>query len=265
MGNRQESLDVGEIRRILKLVNQLHTMPPGGDGRRRTLLDGLCDLVGADAGESALVEVKGDALRVQSSVRGCSERRRGLIVRRLGGRELADPAVERLIGMLGCRGTLRMVTHTRRDLLADRAWYQSRFTEEVRQRAGFDDAVYSARVLTPGLVAVLCLARQRCARRPMGSRECRITHLFHSEGGWVYDTSTAIGPAGLTPRQRECLACLLVGKSEKQIASDMKLSPHTVHVHVKAVYRELEVSTRAELMAQFMAKAARSASVGAPG
>src|SRR5688572_7268620 len=42
---------------------------------------------------------------------------------------------------------------------------------------------------------------------------------------------------GLAPRVRETLECLLAGDSEKQIAARMGLSPHTVHVYVKRLYR----------------------------
>jgi len=51
----------------------------------------------------------------------------------------------------------------------------------------------------------------------------------------------------LSNRQREVLGLLIRGKSEKDIAVTMQLSPHTVHVHVKAIYKRLFVRSRAEL------------------
>jgi DNA-binding CsgD family transcriptional regulator len=61
----------------------------------------------------------------------------------------------------------------------------------------------------------------------------------------------AAGPAGreLSPRQQQTLLYLLDGNSEKQVARRMKLSQHTVHVYVKALYRRFGVSSRAELLA----------------
>jgi DNA-binding CsgD family transcriptional regulator len=39
------------------------------------------------------------------------------------------------------------------------------------------------------------------------------------------------------------------GASEKQAAAALCLSYHTIHTHVKQIYRQLRVRSRAELMA----------------
>lgn len=51
---------------------------------------------------------------------------------------------------------------------------------------------------------------------------------------------------------RRVCAALMTGRSEKQIAADLKLSPHTVHSHVKALYKWFRVHSRAELMAKLL-------------
>jgi DNA-binding CsgD family transcriptional regulator len=56
----------------------------------------------------------------------------------------------------------------------------------------------------------------------------------------------------LPPRPRETLRRLLAGDSEKQIARRMGVSPHTVHVYVKHIYRHYRVSSRGELLARFV-------------
>jgi DNA-binding NarL/FixJ family response regulator len=56
--------------------------------------------------------------------------------------------------------------------------------------------------------------------------------------------------AGLSPRLRDTLQLLLAGDSEKEVAGKLRLSPHTVHIHVKSLYKRLNVCTRAELMAK---------------
>jgi DNA-binding NarL/FixJ family response regulator len=53
----------------------------------------------------------------------------------------------------------------------------------------------------------------------------------------------------LSPRMRQTLDRLLAGDSEKEIAARLELSPHTVHVYVKSLYRRLGVSSRGELFA----------------
>jgi DNA-binding NarL/FixJ family response regulator len=56
----------------------------------------------------------------------------------------------------------------------------------------------------------------------------------------------------LSPRMQQTLQRLLVGDSEKQIAHQLGLSRHTVHVYVKALYRGFGVSSRGELLACFV-------------
>ena len=45
---------------------------------------------------------------------------------------------------------------------------------------------------------------------------------------------------------------LLAGDSEKQVAAKLGLSRHTIHVYVKQLYKHYEVSSRAELLAQWV-------------
>jgi DNA-binding NarL/FixJ family response regulator len=52
--------------------------------------------------------------------------------------------------------------------------------------------------------------------------------------------------ANLTPRQKEVLECIRIGKCNKEIARDLDLSLSTVKVHCMAIYRELGVSSRTQ-------------------
>ena len=56
----------------------------------------------------------------------------------------------------------------------------------------------------------------------------------------------------LSPRMRQTLERLLAGDSEKEIAARLGLSPHTVHVYVKTLYRRFGVCSRGELFARFI-------------
>jgi DNA-binding NarL/FixJ family response regulator len=57
-----------------------------------------------------------------------------------------------------------------------------------------------------------------------------------------------VGRKHMSPRVAETLACLLEGLSEKEVATKLRLSPHTVHVYVRQFYKIFGVSSRAELM-----------------
>ena len=55
--------------------------------------------------------------------------------------------------------------------------------------------------------------------------------------------------SSLSPRLAQTVIFVLEGQSEKEIASQLGVSPHTVHVYMKNLYRHFQVSTRTELMA----------------
>ncbi|EIV94793.1 LuxR family transcriptional regulator [Frankia sp. QA3] len=54
--------------------------------------------------------------------------------------------------------------------------------------------------------------------------------------------------AGLTPREREIALVAVGGKTSRQIAYDLRLSPRTVDAHLTRIYRKLGVSSRVALV-----------------
>ena len=69
----------------------------------------------------------------------------------------------------------------------------------------------------------------------------------------VFEQRAKVDPRDdLSPRLLETLQGLLAGHSEKQLAADMGLSPHTIHDYVKALYRRFGVASRAELLARVL-------------
>lgn len=58
----------------------------------------------------------------------------------------------------------------------------------------------------------------------------------------------------LTPRQRDVLGRLLLGRSMSQIAAELGISEHTANDHRKAIYRRTGVSSRSELAALLQAE-----------
>jgi two-component system nitrate/nitrite response regulator NarL len=55
----------------------------------------------------------------------------------------------------------------------------------------------------------------------------------------------------LTPRQREVVALLARGDSNKDIAAKLRCTPRTAEVHVAAVLTKARVETRGQLIARF--------------
>jgi DNA-binding NarL/FixJ family response regulator len=54
-------------------------------------------------------------------------------------------------------------------------------------------------------------------------------------------------PAGLTERELEILRRLAAGRTEREIAAELVISPSTVHTHTVHIYAKCAVSTRAGL------------------
>jgi DNA-binding CsgD family transcriptional regulator len=61
-------------------------------------------------------------------------------------------------------------------------------------------------------------------------------------------------PAGepLSRRERQTLELLLTGHAEKQIAAQLSISRHMVHVYVKSLYKRFDVNSRGELLARWV-------------
>jgi DNA-binding NarL/FixJ family response regulator len=85
------------------------------------------------------------------------------------------------------------------------------------------------------------------------ARETALLHAIHHALMPELADERALSLQFLSPRKREVLGELLTGKSEKEIGMQLSISPHTVHVHVKALYKRYGVSSRAELMSRSLA------------
>jgi pSer/pThr/pTyr-binding forkhead associated (FHA) protein len=82
--------------------------------------------------------------------------------------------------------------------------------------------------------------------------EKEIETLDADHGGEPSLGSTISYDLPLSAAQRRVFDLLLAGLSEKQAAARLKVSRHTVHTHVRQIYRVLGVRSRAELLARFV-------------
>jgi DNA-binding CsgD family transcriptional regulator len=97
---------------------------------------------------------------------------------------------------------------------------------------------------------------------PFGPREVALLKLLHDEVaplvGVRLATEDQVCRDGLSRRLRETLSLLLEGRSEKQVASELKLGARTVHDYVTMLYEHFRVSSRAELLAYFIRRSPAS-------
>ena len=60
-------------------------------------------------------------------------------------------------------------------------------------------------------------------------------------------SSALKGPDSLTPSERRVADLAASGRTNKEIAQELYVTPKTVEVHLSAAYRKLEISSRREL------------------
>lgn len=66
-----------------------------------------------------------------------------------------------------------------------------------------------------------------------------------AQGMSVFEHEDAVAPRSeLSSREREVLALLTAGATNREIASRLQLSPHTIKEYTSALYRKLEVRNR---------------------
>jgi non-specific serine/threonine protein kinase len=97
------------------------------------------------------------------------------------------------------------------------------------------------------------LAHLAVAGTPGTSQEARRRALHEALAVLADDVSRAENPSGspfgLTPREREVLALLARGLTDKEIAAALQIARHTAANHVASVRRKLGVPTRAAAVA----------------
>ena len=59
--------------------------------------------------------------------------------------------------------------------------------------------------------------------------------------------ATADGEGGLTAREREIAALIAAGRTNREVAEQLVLSPRTIEAHLRNIYGKLGVRSRVEL------------------
>ncbi len=267
------SLRLEDVKKVLRSVRALYDRraDPGLVGT--FALQAACRLAGAEAGmacQSPIPLEYPPRLKGSSVSLGWTPSQSALWLAASSAPALETNPTNRAVRPLRSKA----FTVARRDLARDAVWYRSRYLDEHLRPIGVDDHVVST-CPVPGRSTISALALYRpWGARPFSDREVAMVQLFHEELSWVLARSErdAVEPdmaldgscARLPPRQRETLAALLQGASEKEIAERLAISPHTVHGYVKTIHRELGVRSRGELLSMFISSrhASRSAHAG---
>ncbi len=145
-----------------------------------------------------------------------------------------NPAAERLLGDVRGRHFTSVVA------AEDRGRARELFTRKVLGTSATDST--GVLVATDGTRLTLEISSV-----PLMGGE-RVVGVFGLLAGPIDDDPPTPNPH-LTPRQAEVLRLLEQGRSTKQIASELHLSPETVRNHVRHLFRALGVNSRLEAVA----------------
>lgn len=246
MGKSQR-LRVGDLRAIYRLTGECRELGDDPTTWRRHLLGGVRRLFDAAVGLGGEGTVRHPRFFIYESEIPAE---RSIYVASVLAGELSDsPMVSRFPPP-----SSGPMTRRREQNIPDGEWYRSGEFNEHFRRDEIDGGLMSVYPLSDDNLDVMTV--HTWLGRKLGRRQSRLARLLHGEVGPLVGGALAgasePGFADLSPRMRQTLGCLLEGDGEKQVAARLGLSRETVHVYVKALYRHFRVSSRAELLAQFL-------------
>jgi len=244
-----------DVQAILRLVGGAAELWYEPALQRQFTLDSLCKLLSAKVGVCFAygdVLLGGTAPCTQVTTVGLDAAGQLLFEEFLRSGAPKDPVMEVLHTIPG-----RVITLCRRDAIADADWYKSEHYKQVRKPLGLGPTMY-IKIVAPSIEreTIVILCREEGAE-PFTERCAYLVDLCLSEMAWPFTPDMSYTDPtvdNLQPRLKKVMKFLLEGDSEKQVAFKLGLSPHTVHEYVKNLYAELGVSSRGELLAQYVGK-----------
>ena len=221
--------DAGELQQMLRLANDLHGRRPGE--RLEAALRGIAELAAADA----VAAWSGPAERLTEV---------GVFAIPPNGVPQASLLPKGVGLLIGRRPTLSPVVRLHTNPISRQ--------HEIRSVCGGPDG--------PSLLVL------RRYGHPFDQRQRSIVHLLHPQLEWALrpfvsengdgqsrnNRSIDWRPGPLSPKHKPVLKLLLAGHTEKQMADELAINPHTVHSRVKQIYRHFNVGSRAQLLAKFV-------------
>lgn len=254
-----------DVSRVVGLVREVCDLWDEPQAWRACLLQGACSLLdgnvgmmiaddnpGGEAfGRPFLISVVGVPPRLLAAVTHA--------ISKFESRGYEECAQDLIPGIAMLHTTLNRqgwVTAARDQLTSPRDYHPAQSYMNFRRELGCDDYVISIRIVdVPRRPEAISIDRPDGAPG-FGEREVELLRLLHDEItpliGVRLATEEQLCRDGLSKRLNETLTLLLKGRSEKEVASVLKISPRTVHDYVTMLYEHFHVSSRAELLAYFI-------------
>jgi DNA-binding CsgD family transcriptional regulator len=243
-----------QFKDILSLINELHMLPDDLSRRRDRLLD-ACGWIFKSS--LAMLAIVGE------SESGCSVRALGVSGDR---NQLRQEQITALFGVdCGILARLRATSHhinaaTWHQLQNDPSWRESDRMRLVLGASLTGDGLWCTYepAEQPAEFVAIALFRADADAMPFTARDARLLETLVEGLQWMFEPSFQLRPVldgmnrgnVLAPRLQRLLDCLMMGKTEKQAARELRLTRNTVHTYVRELYRVLEVTSRGELFAK---------------
>jgi DNA-binding CsgD family transcriptional regulator len=113
------------------------------------------------------------------------------------------------------------------------------------ERTFYEQAMATARAGLEERVFAAAWAAGQALRIDEAVAEALTAPATAGEGAAVPPRSATVGGFGLTGRELEVLCLVVAGRTDKEIAEDLFISPRTAQGHVGSIYTKLGVNSRA--------------------
>ena len=248
------SLEENEIRAIVRLISRVVANPGNHAAKKRFLMDGLCDLIGANAWAWTLsCQRDPDKPQIYTSFLNGGFSEEGL-VKVL--QAIEHPDMVQIAAKFFSEIQKRQCHLTRlRYQITNKKRFESSGAHLAWKAANVGPTILSLRPLDGRSASVIGLYRHY-NKEEFTAREARIAHVVVSEVPWLHEQGWPDDRGEKVPmlskRQRLTLNLLIQGQSRKHIADNMNISVNTVQEYTKNIYRRFKVNSQAELMHRFL-------------
>jgi DNA-binding CsgD family transcriptional regulator len=144
----------------------------------------------------------------------------------------------------------------RSDLVGRREYRRRGLWADVERVVGAEDAL-CLWLVVPGDAVLRRFLFVTGRPNGLSDRDLRILELLTPHLIQLYRRAARrrevpCGLEMLTPREREVIALVAAGHTNREAARDLWISPHTVRAHLENIFEKLEVSTRAAAVARVL-------------
>lgn len=253
MNLKDSPITEDDFRAVVRILADIASMDGTPDEKRRYLMTEIGILIGSDIwlwGLCPFIEPGKQPVYLFQNLGGMDDERASKLVMAIEHPDSGAMTAPIAKAMIESGGH---VTRLRQQIIPDERFLSSP-AYPFWEAANVGPLVLSLRPIEGYGAAVIAFYRPVSAP-PFTPRESRIAHIVLSEVGWLHregmpHTASGTVPV-LPPRCRLILHQLLVGRTRKEIAADLGISPHTVNDYLKQIYAHFGVHSQAQLIARF--------------